>query len=57
MSKVSFEDRNHRRHEVTAVNNERVHTEGTRDVTVKLNCENSNAVKTIKEVYMFGIKD
>jgi hypothetical protein len=50
MRKTWIEEWNYRRYEVTVVNSERVYIEGTRDVMVKLNCENSNAVKIVKDV-------
>jgi hypothetical protein len=43
-----IEDLNYRRQEVSVANNEKVYTEGSGDVMVKLNYKNSNAIKIIK---------
>jgi hypothetical protein len=50
MRKARLEDLKYRRQEVIATNIEKVYTEGTGDVMVKLNCEYSNAAKTIMDV-------
>lgn len=39
--------------EVAVANNEKLHTLGTGDGRGKLNCERSDAVKTIKDICIF----